>query len=120
MILQDGANTILQYLQYLACILTLVAGLFALFSPERAVVLTGLKPQGGRGLTEIRCIMGGLYVALGLTPFFLGKTAFVVLGIGYLAIAIVRLISIFIDKSASSSNWGSFALEFVLGVILVL
>lgn len=116
----DSVNTILQYLQYLACILTVIAGLFALFSPEKAVALTGLRPQGGRGLTEIRCIMGALYIALGVSPFFLGKTAFTVLGIGYLAIAIVRMISIFVDKSASSSNWGSFALEFVLGVILVL
>ena len=120
MSLPDNVNTILQYLQYLACILTIISGLFALFSPERAVVLTGLKPQGGRGLTEIRCVMGGLYIALGAAPFVLGPTAFTVLGIGYLAVAIVRLISIFVDKSASPSNWGSFALEFVLGVILVL
>ena len=40
---------ILQYLQYLACILTIIAGLFALFSPEKAVSLTGLVPKGGRG-----------------------------------------------------------------------
>ncbi len=56
---------ILQYLQYLACILTIIAGLFALFAPEKAVSLTGLVPKGGRGLTEIRCVMGALYIALG-------------------------------------------------------
>ena len=120
MIIQEGTNTILQYLQYGACLLTIVSGLFALFAPERAVSLTGLVPQGGRGRTEIRCIMGALYIALGVTPFFLGEAAFTMLGIAYLAISIVRLVSIFIDKSASSSNWGSFALELVLGVILVL
>ena len=111
---------ILQYLQYLACILTVISGLFALFSPERAVSLTGLVPKGGRGLTEIRCVMGGLYIALGVTPFFLGEVAFMMLGIAYLAIAMTRLISIFVDHSASRSNWGSLALELVLGVILVL
>ena len=120
MILQEGTNTILQYLQFLACILTIIAGLFALFAPERAVSLSGLVPQGGRGRTEIRCVMGGLYVALGVSPFVLGGVAFTMLGIAYLAIAIVRLISIFVDQSASSSNWGSFALELVLGLILIL
>lgn len=120
MILQEGTNTILQYLQYLACILTVISGLFALFAPERAVALTGLVPKGGRGLTEIRCLMGGLYIALGVTPFLLGQVAFTVLGIGYLTISIVRLVSIFVDKSASSSNWASFGMEFVLGLILIL
>ena len=111
---------ILQYLQYLACILTVISGLFALFSPKNAVSLSGLVPQGGRGLTEIRCIMGGLYIALGITPFFLGEVAFQMLGIAYLMIGVVRLISIFVDKSSTQSNWGSLALEFVLGIILVL
>ena len=111
---------ILQYLQYLACILTVISGLFALFSPERAVSLTGLVPKGGRGLTEIRCVMGGLYIALGVTPFFLGEVAFMMLGVAYLAIAVTRLVSIFLDKSGSQSNWMSLALEVALGVILVL
>jgi uncharacterized membrane protein HdeD (DUF308 family) len=111
---------ILQYLQYLACILTILAGLFALFSPKNAVSLTGLVPKDGRGLTEIRCVMGALYIALGVTPFFLGEVAFTMLGIAYLAIALVRLVSIFVDQSASTSNWGSLALELVLGVILIL
>lgn len=111
---------ILQYLQYLACILTVIAGLFALLNPQRAVSLTGLVPQGGRGLTEIRAVMGGLYIALGVTPFFLGEVTFTMLGIAYLAIGLVRLVSIFVDKSGTQSNWASLALEVVLGVILVL
>jgi hypothetical protein len=111
---------ILQYLQYLACVLTLISGLFALFSPERAVSLTGLVPKGGRGLTEIRCLMGGLYIALGVSPFVLGGVAFTMLGIAYLAIALVRLVSIFVDKSGNQSTWMSLGLELVLGVILVL
>ncbi len=111
---------ILQYLQYLACILTIISGLFALFSPERAVSLTGLVPKGGRGLTEIRCLMGGLYIALGVSPFPLGGVAFTMLGIAYLAIGLVRLVSIFVDKSGNQSTWMSLALELVLGIILVL
>ena len=111
---------ILQYLQYIACLITIIAGVYALFSPDNAVALSGLVPKGGRGRTEIRCAMGAMYIALGVAPLFLGATAFQVLGIAYLAIAVVRLISIFVDKSATTSNWASLALEVVCGVVLVL
>ena len=111
---------ILQYLQYIACIITIIAGVYALFSPDNAVALSGLVAKGGRGRTEIRCAMGAMYIALGVAPVFLGPTAFQVLGIAYLAIAVVRLISIFVDKSATTSNWASLALEVVCGVVLVL
>ena len=111
---------ILQYLQYIACLITIIAGVYALFSPDNAVALSGLVPKGGRGRTEIRCAMGAMYIALGVAPLFLGSTAFQVLGIAYLAIAVVRLISIFVDKSATTSNWASLALEVVCGVVLVL
>lgn len=120
MILTEGTNAILQILQYIACAITALTGFFALFAPERALVFTGLNAKGGRGLTEVRCIFGGLFIALGISPFLLGEVAFTVLGIGYLTIGVVRLISIFIDRSANSSNWGSFALEILFGVILVL
>jgi len=42
------------------------------------------------------------------------------LGIMYLAIAAVRLVSIFVDKSSIQSNWISVATEIMLGVILAL
>jgi hypothetical protein len=42
------------------------------------------------------------------------------LGIGYLAIAVARLISIVIDKSYARSNLISLITEIVLGVILVI
>jgi uncharacterized membrane protein HdeD (DUF308 family) len=42
------------------------------------------------------------------------------LGIMYLAIGVVRLISIFLDKSSVQSNWISFVVEIIFGIILVL
>jgi hypothetical protein len=110
----------IQILQYLGCVLTALVGVFSLVAPERIVDFTGLAPQGGRGITEIRSVLGGLFIALGIAPFFLGDVAYTVLGIGYLAIAIVRLPSIFFDKSSTQSNWVSLAFEIIFGVILVL
>jgi hypothetical protein len=111
---------IIQVLQYVGAILTALVGLFSLIMPERIVNFTGLAPQGGRGLTEIRSIMGGLFIALGVAPFLLGDTAYTVLGVGYLVIAAVRLPSIFLDNSSTSSNWISLIFEVFFGVILVL
>jgi hypothetical protein len=51
---------------------------------------------------------------------FLGTPAFQMLGIGYLAIAAARTISIVLDKSYAQSNIISLVTEIVLGVILVL
>jgi hypothetical protein len=42
------------------------------------------------------------------------------LGVGYLAIGVVRLVSIFLDKSAVKSNWISLGVEIVFGVLLIL
>ena len=111
---------ILQILQYIGCGLTVATGLLSLFAPEKTVGFTGLSPQGGRGITEIRSVLGGMFIALGVAPFFLGEVAFTVLGISYLGIGIVRVISIFLDKSGTQSNWISVAFEFIFGVILVL
>ena len=71
-------------------------------------------------MTEIRAILGALFIALGAAPFFLGETAYVVLGIGYLAIAVVRAISMFVDRSVVQSNIISLLTEVVLGAVLVL
>jgi hypothetical protein len=111
---------ILQYLQYAACIITIIAGVYALVSPQNAISMTGLLTKGGRGVTEIRCAMGALYLAIGVSPFLLGHVAFQVLGIAYLSIAVVRLVSMFVDKSSTSSNWASFAMELACGIVLVL
>ncbi len=112
--------SILMILKIIAALATAATGLLALVRPTAVYGFTGLTAPGARGISEIRSIFGGLFLALGLAPLFLGETAYVMLGIGYLAIAAVRLVSIFIDKSTDSSNLISLAIEIVLGVILIL
>jgi hypothetical protein len=81
---------------------------------------TGIdKTQRSRGVSEIRAVFGGLFIGLGLAPFFLGGAAYTMLGIGYLAIAMARTFSIVFDKSFAQSNWISLGIEIVLGMILV-
>lgn len=99
---------------------TALTGLLALVRPTMIYGFTGLTAQGARGISEIRAIFGGLFIALGSVPFFIGTPAYLVLGAGYLAIAAVRLVSILIDRSRDRSNLISLAIEIVFGIILIM
>lgn len=112
--------TFLTILKIAAALATVATGLLALIKPTAVYGFTGLTAPAARGITEIRSIFGGLFITLGLVPLFLGDVAYQMLGFGYLGIALVRLFSIFFDKSPDKSNWISLATEIVLGIILVI
>jgi hypothetical protein len=112
----------LQILKIVAAIATVATGALAFFAPRSVFGFTGLSAPGPRGITEIRAVLGGLFIGLGLAPFVLRQNpaAYRMLGITYLAIAITRLISLFVDKSFEQSNFISLAVEIAFGLILVL
>ena len=111
---------VLETLQIIAALATAATGLFSLLAPAKLTGFTGLQPVGGRGITELRAVLGGLFIALGLAPLFLGPVAYLMLGIGYLAIGAVRAVSMVLDRSVVQSNVISLITEIVLGVLLVL
>jgi hypothetical protein len=110
----------LQILKIIAALLTIATGGLSLFKPMSTPGFTGLEPVGGRGVSEIRSVLGGLFITLGLVPLILGGNAYLMLGWCYLGIAAVRLMSIFVDKSSVRSNWISLGVEIVFGFLLVL
>lgn len=108
-------------LKIIVAVGTMAAGLISLVSPETAGRFTGLRLDGGRGVSEIRAVLGGLFIGLGLAVIiFQSPGAFRTLGVGYLAIGTVRAASIFFDKAPTRSNWLSLAVEAVFGIILVI
>jgi hypothetical protein len=112
---------ILQILQIIAGIATIATGVVSLFWPRSIRGFTGLAPDGGRGITEIRAVLGAFFVGLGASVLILNDpAAYMMLGITYLTVAVVRLVSMFLDKSVERSNIISFVVEVVFGVILVL
>ena len=112
---------ILNALQVIAAIGTIGTGVVSLFWPRSVVGFTGLNPQGGRGITEIRAVLGGFFIALGAAPILLGaQAAYQMLGVAYLGVALVRAVSMIVDKSAIQSNIISLVVEIVFGVILIL
>ncbi len=113
--------SLLEALQIVAAAGTIATGLFSLLRPRAVTGFTGLSPTGGRGVTEIRAVLGGAFIGLGLAPFILDTAAaYRMLGITYLTIAAVRALTMFLDRSVVSSNWISLAVEVVFGIILIL
>ena len=113
--------TILQILKIIAAVGTIATGLISLIRPRSVTGFTGLSPKGPRGITEIRAVLGGLFVGLGAAPLLLSEAAaYQMLGIAYLVIAVVRSASMVMDKSVERSNIISVAVEIIFGVILVL
>lgn len=111
---------ILMVLKIIAVLATAATGLLALIKPDATYGFIGLNANGVRGVSEIRSIFGGMFIALGIVPLFLGPVAYQMLGITYLTIAAVRAFSIVLDKSYAQSNLISLVIEFVLGAILII
>lgn len=109
----------LTVLKMIAALATLATGVLAFVKPSAAYGFTGLNADGVRGVSEFRSIFGGLFIGLGIAPFFLGAVAYQMLGLGYLVIAAARSFSIVFDKSYAQSNIISLVIEIVLGIILV-
>ena len=105
--------------QIIAALATTATGLLAFLKPSAAYGFIGLTPGDVRGVSEIRAVFGGLFIGLGVAPLFLGPPAYHMLGVGYLAIAAARLVSICFDKSYAQSNWISLGIEILFGALLV-
>lgn len=113
--------TLIEILKIAVGIATILTGLVSLIWPLRVRGFTGLDVNGGRGVTEIRAILGGVFVGLGGAVIILNEpAAYTTLGITYLVVAAVRTISMFIDKSVERSNVISVITEVIMGIILVL
>jgi len=112
---------ILSILKIITSVGTIGTGLLALIKPNAIYGFTGLTASGGRGGTEIRAIFGVFFITLGIVPLIYCQPApYMMLGAAYLTIALVYLVSMFVDQSVESSNIISLIVEIIFGVILVI
>jgi hypothetical protein len=112
---------IMTTLQIITVIGTIMTGLYSLLAPTKIEGFTGIKPIGGRGITEVRSIFGGLFIGLGIAALLLDSSiTYPMLGMIYIAIGAVRAVSMYLDKSIERSNVISLAVEIVFGIILVI
>jgi hypothetical protein len=108
-------------IQILVDVLTITTGVYALFAPRKIKGFTGLFPDNPRGITEIRAVMGGVFIALGVAAlYFHSSSTNMMLGVVYLVIGFIRTISMFVDKSLVPSNFISLAVEIVFGIMMLI
>ena len=113
--------SVLDILKIIVAIATILTGLYSLVRPQAIRGFTGLVADGPRGITEIRAVMGGVFIGLGIAAlWFRDPKTYSMLAVAYLAIAIIRAISMFFDKSVESSNIISLAAEIIFIIILFL
>jgi hypothetical protein len=118
---KEDEHMTLAILKIIAAVGTIVTGLVSLIWPRSVTGFTGLSPSGPRGVTEIRAVLGAFFVGLGVAPLILRKPAtYQMLGITYLLVAVVRTVSMILDRSIERSNIISVVVEIIFGVILVL
>ncbi|MFO7742926.1 MAG: DUF4345 family protein [Anaerolineae bacterium] len=112
---------ILQILKVIAAVGTVGTGVVSLLKPSTVTSFTGIRAEGPRGVTEVRAIFGGLLIAMGAFPLIAGAAVtYRMLGALYLTIAVVRAVSMVVDRSIERSNWISLAAEVALGTVLIL
>lgn len=112
---------VLQVLRYIAGVATVLTGVASVFWPMKVLGFTGLDVVGGRGVTEIRSVLGAVFLGLGAAVLYFNMPeTYKVLGITYLVMAVVRGISMIVDRSVVSSNVISLVVELVFGIILLI
>jgi hypothetical protein len=100
---------------------TILLGVYSMLKPHSLLRITGLKSPTGRGVTEVRVVMGVLLIGVGAAVLASGgQPGFWILGVTYLSVAVSRVLFIFVDKSGNRSNWLSVAFELIMGTLLVL
>jgi len=112
---------IISVLKIIVAIGTIGTGLLSLVKPQAVYAFTGLRAEGGRGITEIRAILGAFFIGLGVMAlFYRSPQPYGMLGVTYLLVGLVRLVSMFVDRSVERSNIISLVVEVIFGIILVL
>lgn len=100
-------------------VLTVISGLLGMLAPLHAGRMVGLKPQDGRGISELRATYRGLFAGMGLACWVLqAPAAYAVAACAWLGAALMRPVSMAVDRNPSWLNSGGVALELVVGTLL--
>jgi len=110
----------LTIIRIVIAVFTVFVGVYSMIWPRRIKGFTGISADSPRAITEIRSVMGGVFIALGVAPLAFNQLDLLkALGLVYLVIAAVRLISIFGDRAQERSNWISLGSEIVMAALLL-
>lgn len=100
---------------------TLIFGIISFLYPLKISKLVSLTPHKQYGIAEIRATYGGWIFGLAAYSIYAQNSeVFTCLGIGYLALVVVRLISIKIDNTYSSKTMKFILTEIIIGLLLLI
>lgn len=98
----------------------LLLGIMGFLMPNFTANFVGVLPDGKRGISEIRATYGGVFAGLGGFALYLqDANVFTAIGIAWLCAAIVRIISIIVDKSFDRLNFGGVFFEIFVAAFLL-
>ena len=101
-------------------LITFVLGLVALVYPNIIAKFVSVKPIGLTGVSEVRATYGGFFVALGwLCLYFQSSIVFLVVGVAWLGAALVRGLSVLLDRNYATKNLAGILFELSIGTLLL-
>lgn len=103
--------------QNLGAFISLVLGFIAIFWPAKTEEFTSMKGIGKEGNSEIRATYGGFFFGIALFALISQHaTVFVVLGVGWLSAALIRLLSLCFGLY-TKKNLAGVAFEGIIGIL---
>ncbi len=109
-------------LNILACILTIIFGLFGFLAPRYTASVLDLAPTSSTmGLSEMRSSVGGLFVVAGLAALWIdAPVAYAIVGFAFAGAALGRGVSLILDRPPRGKVLLFGGIEAALAVWLVL
>jgi uncharacterized protein DUF4345 len=95
--------------------------LLGALAPSRAALLVSIEPKGRTGVSEVRATYGGLFLGMGVACLLLqSSSAFAVASACWLGAALLRTVSLGLDRNPTVKNLRAIGIEAGIGVLFVL
>ena len=113
--------TIFDICNLLGAGITTILGGMGLLAPNAASKFTGLQASNPSGFSEFRATYGGIFLALGIALLVVRQPIlYQVIGIAWIAAAVGRIISVFMDNAKESRNFQAIVFEASIGGLLLI
>lgn len=108
-----------QIIPVVGSLLSIGLGVFGLLKPKALAESTGIQPINALGVMELRALFGGVMLVLGLCAL-IGRqpVIYLVTGLAFIGGAIVKLISLSIDRPPVSKALPGILFDLLVGLAL--
>lgn len=98
---------------------TVALGMFGAIAPRAAARMVGLAPTDPGNFAEVRATYGGLYLAMGgACLVFRTSEAYAITAAAWLGAAVLRCVSLAVDRRATRRDFAGVTLEAAVGLRL--